>query len=281
MSHRLTEGHASDRPQADSRKFAFGGSVSVFKADSAPDGKQRRIAGIISTDGIDKQNEQILQSGLNFQNFLAGGWFNDDHQQGMENVLGYPERVAQYSAGDVLPDGSAAEKNCTWVEGYLLDTKKANNVWELAQALAKTHRRLGYSVEGQIIERSGPNNQTIARADVRNVALTANPVNGDARLELLARSLTAVQGSINKAMTLTDVQGSAGPVKPDKPYVQGNGQVMSAESLDRRRRLRRRRERTLSRSQAVDYVKSLMPGLSEALARAIVVQAESHPGRGV
>ena len=281
MSHRLTEGHASDRPQAESRNFAFGGGVSVFKAEAAPDGKKRRIAGIISTDGIDRQNEKILQSGLDYSFFLSKGFFNWDHNNDADNIVGWPERVQKYDKGQSLPDGSSAQENCTWVEGYLLDTKKGDSIWELAQALSKSDRNLGYSIEGQIIERTGPNGSVIAKASVRNVALTAQPVNSQATLCLLARSLSAVEKLARKSMTLTDVQGSAGPVKPNKPYVQGNGQVMSAESLDRRRRLRRRRERTLSRSQAVDYVKSLMPGLSEALARAIVVQAESHPGRGV
>lgn len=269
----------AQKPEAS--PFHFECPMTVFKADEAPEGKKRRIAGIVSTDNVDKQNERILQEGLDFTDFLAGGWYNNDHRQDMTDVLGYPETVKQFKQGDTLPDGTTAAANCTWVEGYLLETKKAAEVWELGQALQKTHRRLGYSVEGSIEERTGANDSVIARAKVRNIAITASPVNGDSRLEILARSLNAHNAILKRAMTLTDAQGSQGPVRPNRAYTgQGAGQVLSRESIGGGSKKRRRpKTRTLTRSQAVAYVKSQVPGIPEALARAIV-HTTLHPSLG-
>ena len=172
-----------------SAPFHFECPLTVFKADSAPEGKKRRIAGIISTDSADRQNERILQDGLSFDDFIQHGWFNDNHSAATTDILGYPESVKQFDVGDTLPDGSTASAKGTWVEGYLLDTKKANDIWELAQSLAKTHRRLGYSVEGAIESRSGPDESTIAKAKVRNVAIT-NCFPGDVRVSAAARGIS-------------------------------------------------------------------------------------------
>lgn len=262
-----------------SAPFHFECPLTVFKADSAPEGKKRRIAGIISTDSSDRQNERILQDGLSFDDFIQHGWFNDNHSAATTDILGYPESVKQFDVGDALPDGSTASAKGTWVEGYLLDTKKANDVWELAQSLAKTHRRLGYSVEGAIEDRTGPNDSTIAKAKVRNVAITNCPVNTDSRLEILARSLSAHARVLKRAMTLADSSGSAGPAKPNKAYTgQGAGQVLSRESFGTKPK-KKRKSATLTRSEAVAYVQAQMPGCSEALARAIVLRTiqSNHP----
>ena len=173
----------------DAPGFRFECPVSVFKAEDKPEGKKRRIAGIISTDREDRQAERILQDGLTFDDFLAHGWMNDNHSAKTTDILGYPETVQQFKVGDTLPDGQVAEANCTWMEGFLLDTPDATKVWELARSLAKTNRRLGYSVEGQIVERTGANDSVIAKAKVRNVAIT-NCFPGNVRVIASARGIS-------------------------------------------------------------------------------------------
>lgn len=279
MAHRLTDSGIPPTFGTQAPGFAFECPVSVFKAESEPEGRKRRIGGIISTENPDRQKEVILQDGLTFDEFLKHGWFNDNHSQGTTDILGYPDSVKSFKRGETLPDGTTAESNGTWVEGYILPTKKGDEIWELAQGLKNTDRRLGYSVEGSIEERSGPADNIIAKAKVRNVAITNCPVNTDARLEILARSLAAYGKVLNRSMSMTDAQGSAGPVKPNRPYTgRGAGQAISKESLAGAKR--KRKHQPLTRSEAVAYVKSQIPGVCEAWARALVSATLNPLGRG-
>lgn len=284
LHYRFSDPQAPPAELTDPQAFQFECPLTVFKSDDAASGKQRRIAGIISTDQEDRQNERILQDGLTFDDFLANGWFNDNHKSGVTDILGYPETVKRFSPGDTLPDGQKAEANCTWVEGYLLDTPKANEIWQLGQALAKTHRRLGYSVEGEIVSRQGPQDRVIAEAKVRNVAITHCPVNANSYLEVLARSLSARTNMLKRSISMTDAQGSQGPVTANRTYSgQGAGQVLSRRSIGQRPRRKKRRARDediLTRSEAVAYVKSLSPQLSEVLARALVTRLFQPLRRG-
>lgn len=92
----------------------------------------------------------------------------------------------------------------------------------------------------------------------------------------MARSLNAQNTILKRAMTLTDDAGSAGPVKVNRAYTgEGAGQVLARESLrgqgnPKTKSTKKRKAATLTRSEAVAYVKSQVPGISEALARAIV-----------
>ena len=144
--------------------FDFEMPLHVFEKADAGAGKTRRIGGVASLDSDDRQQEVVLQSGLNWQDFNKNGWFNDNHSKKTVDILGYPDGPARYfRKGQALPSGEKAKANCHWVEGYLLDTPKAVEVWELGKALAKTHRRLGLSVEGKIFRRQGIGNKVIAR----------------------------------------------------------------------------------------------------------------------
>jgi hypothetical protein len=142
-----------------------------------------KIGGIISTDAKDQEGDILLQEGMDWTYFLDRGYFNYEHQQGPENILGVPDKVELISM-----DGKKATK----VEGFLLmDTPKAKDVYQSIKAIDKAGvgRQIGFSVEGQVIERDPNNPKIVKRAKILNVSITAHPVNPDAKLELLARSL--------------------------------------------------------------------------------------------
>mgnify|MGYP001500969012 CR=1 FL=1 len=64
----------------------------------------------------------------------------------------------------------------------------------MALQKAKTSRRLGFSVEGQVLARD---KDAIVKSKVLNVAITAHPVNADARLDVLkslAKASVGYQG---------------------------------------------------------------------------------------
>lgn len=215
--------------------FDFEIPLRFFEKADAGAGKMRRIGGIISTERPDRQGETILQRGLDFTDFMKNGWYNDNHSRETDGILGYPELIKTFRSGQALPDGSMASGNVTYAEGYLLNTKKADRIWELGQALQGTGRSLGFSVEGGIQKRVGPNKKTIAKAKVRNVAITNCPVNDDSRLDILAKSLMAVEqaddGALIKALGMGTTNGAlshpAGPQSGETA-----GQVLATESLE-------------------------------------------------
>lgn len=214
--------------------------LSVWLDKSAPEGRQRRIGGLISTDNKDRQGEIVIQKGLDFSDFLNSGWFNDNHDKATDSPIGYPDaktlRLVQ--KGEVLPDGRPAPGNGTWSEGYLLESQRGNKIWDLAQSLKKAgdERRLGFSIEGSIQKRIGPDRKTIAKAKVRNVAITNCPVNTDTRMETLIKSLQAVEQcdtpeELWKALGM----GTSGGVlaQPAGPQTgETAGQVLAPESLE-------------------------------------------------
>lgn len=215
--------------------FQFEVQADFFEKADAEAGKRRRIGGVISTESPDRQGETVLADGLDFSDWTKNGWYNDNHSKETDGIIGYPEYVKSFHRGQKLPNGQIADKNGHWAEGYLLGTERANKIWDLGKALQGTGRRLGFSVEGKIIRRAGPKTiakkaedggiewvgNRIAKALVRNVAVTNCPVNTDTGLEILARSISAVEladpddlearlGVLEKAMAM-------GPAQPTVP----------------------------------------------------------------
>jgi hypothetical protein len=143
------------------------------------------IEGIISSDSVDQQGDRILQEGLDFSYFLSKGFLNDDHKSGAGNIVGQPIEVYHTTT----PSGAKA----TAMKGYLYTNKaRAKEIYDTAVALAKakSDRKLGFSIEGQVLERDPMKPTIIKRAKVLHVAVTHQPVNPDtANLELIARSL--------------------------------------------------------------------------------------------
>ncbi len=170
--------------------------LSVWLNKGAPEGKQRRIGGLISTDNRDRQGEIVIQKGLDFSEFLNSGWFNDNHSKETDSPVGYPDSssLKYVQKGEILPNGQAAPGNGHWSEGYLLDSMRGNKIWDLAQSLHKAgdERRLGFSIEGSIQKRIGSDRKTIAKAKVRNVAIT-NCFPGDVRVSGSGQSVTRRQ----------------------------------------------------------------------------------------
>jgi hypothetical protein len=150
----------------------------------------RPIGGWCSTENLDRQDEVVVARGLDFSEFVAWGYFNDNHKQDTHSPLGYP-RLARL------------EKGRWWTEGNLLTAwPPADRVWELAKALKKSRapRNLGFSIEGKVMERDGAK---IVRAKVRNVAITSAPVNTACTWNILSKAfapMKVVETAARKAL---------------------------------------------------------------------------------
>jgi uncharacterized C2H2 Zn-finger protein len=146
-------------------------SVDLLKG--SPDAEWR-IGGYASTEARDRQGEVVLAKGLDFSEFVQFGYYNDNHQQHTAAAVGVPE-AAEYHKGKGW-----------YTEGYLLKgVERARQIFDLAKALSDTPRRLGFSIEGKILERFG---DKIVKAIIRNVAITNSPVNTECSWQIIAKS---------------------------------------------------------------------------------------------
>jgi len=157
------------------------------KADDSESFDSRKLTGIMSTQRKDRQGEVVDAKGLEFDEFLQAGHFNDNHSQETSAIVGYPQSVRYHTSLAQFTDNKIQAPGWT-CEGYVLKgTKRADGIWELAKALREVpNRKLGFSIEGKVLRRA---DKTIEKAKIRNVAIT-NCFPGD----------TAVSGAAEKAM---------------------------------------------------------------------------------
>lgn len=242
--------------------FRFDMEVDAFEKASAPEGRRRRIGGFVTTDRIDRQGERLIQKGLNFKPFIRHGWFNDNHGKGADHIVGYPEDATFVQKGDPLPSGEVSKRTGWYVEGYLLEgVKKADDYWDLARALQKSDRRIGFSVEGKVAKREERNGiPTVVEATIHNVAVTHCPVNTDTALEVLAKSMSAFE----KALTASASQAIPGAATP------GDGFAIQTESIEGcPPRKKKRKKRGLTKSEGIAFLMGRRPDISRDLAARI------------
>lgn len=155
-------------------KFKFFLGADILEKSEEGEGGKRIIRGYASTPTLDRQDESTIQKGLDISEFVNNGWLNFDHDNSV--ILGYPTA------------GTHIDENGLWVEGELLKgVPLADRMWELAVALKKSNapRKLGFSIEGKVLERAG---NVIKRAKIYNCAITANPVNTEATWDAVVKS---------------------------------------------------------------------------------------------
>ncbi len=268
--------------------FEFNVPIGMWLDKAAPPGRQKRFGGLITTDGKDRQDEIILQKNLDLDPFIHHGWYNDNHTKDTDGIIGFPDKtsIRYFAKGAQLPDGKFAPNNGHWAEGYMLDNERGLKIWDTAQALAKAgdERRLGFSVEGGIQKRQGKNNKTIAKAIVKNVAITNCPVNTDAQLHTMIKSLMAVEQAFErgvsspdelwKALGMGTATATGGvPSQPAGPQSgETAGQVLASESLEEKKRKAQEAaaKKSLTPSEAIAVVVSRFPNISLQMAGRIV-----------
>ncbi len=161
-------------------------------------------------------------------------------------MLGYP-RMAMLKG------------NRWWTEGNLLvGYAPADRVWELAKAMKKSGapRKLGFSIEGKVLERDGGNR--IVRAKVRNVAITNAPVNTDCVWGILSKAFASLD-TVEKAQRKALAENSA--------LVQSVGVSRRGQHVNS---IVHQRNDLLSVDEAIDRVQRIHPNLSgDAAARVV------------
>jgi hypothetical protein len=242
-----------------------------FEKSDKSEGKHRRIGGIASIETTDRQAEVLLQRGLDFSEFLQAGWFNDNHSPATTDIIGYPEITKFFEKGEVLPNGLVAKAPCHWVEGYLLDTEKATEIWKLARSLQNTPRRLGLSVEGKIQKR-GVNKSIVSKAIVREVAVTKAPVNMDSQMELLAKSLAKSLANNEESYLKACSYGQPAIDKPVGEKTGEVGGILAKQSLEKD---------ILNNEEAIFYLNKRYPKMDKNLLHKVISVIKELKEKGV
>ena len=182
--------------------FSFCLPFDVLKSTDA-NSDEWRIGGYASTSSEDRQGDEIVQKGLDYDDFVNYGWFNFDHHN--DQILGYPDK-----------DKCKIDSHGFYVEGTLLKgVEIAKNMWETALALQKSgaNRKLGFSVEGKVLQRNALGK--IVKAKIYNVAITPNPVNTSCTWDALVKSFTTNKDDIDKALEAGHGDASGSAIVPE------------------------------------------------------------------
>lgn len=146
-----------------------------FDPEKATD---RFVQGYASTPAWDSDGESIVKSGLDITYYNNQGWLNFMHNNSPSHVIGIPiyskiDHIGFFTKGMLFKNIPIAE-----------------DVWKLAQELKSlgNPRRLGFSIEGKVVQRSAINKSKIVKAKVTNVAVTHIPVNTTCTFEVVSKS---------------------------------------------------------------------------------------------
>lgn len=146
-----------------------------------------RFGGLFSVEGDDRQGEDLVQDGMDWSYFGKHGWFNYEHRQNMEDIVGVP------IDGTIRPCTDDRGKPATYGEGWLLlGTKYGPDVYALAKNLELTRRagvdtgrQVGFSIEGKALERDKENPKKVLKSRVYKVSFVTHAIQTSSRLQLI------------------------------------------------------------------------------------------------
>lgn len=158
-------------------KFEFWCPVEISKAKNDKGEEVMRIGGIASTKDEDADGEFLDPSGFDISEFNKSGVVNWHHQ-------------AKNSPATIIGEPSKSEirKDGFYVETDLYPSSElAQEVYELAETLSKDSktRRLGYSIEGVVIERDPMNPKRVTKAKITGLAITHMPKNAQTFADII------------------------------------------------------------------------------------------------
>lgn len=170
-------------------EFSFYVPFDIEKSEVTQNGeKQMIIGGYASTADRDRQDDAIVQRGIDFSEFLDYGYLNYNHDNSI--IVGYP-----------IKEGCKVDSHGFYVKAKLLNgVQQAEDMYQAAIALERANapRRLGFSVEGKVLARD--KNGNITRCKIYNVAITNSPVNTNCTWDVLAKSMSSALSNYNPSV---------------------------------------------------------------------------------
>lgn len=151
--------------EKDTFRFWFPAEIEKAGDSDKVDYSNMILKGIASTDDEDTDGQEMLNDGFDIDYLLNRGFINWHHgsKTSPMAIIGEPEEAKVTSKG-------------LFIKAKLYDTPVAREAYDLARVLAQqsTKRKLGWSIEGKVIEQEG---NVIKKAKVTGVALTHSPKN--------------------------------------------------------------------------------------------------------
>ena len=178
------------------------------------------IAGMASTGRVDLQQEQIDPHGIDASYLISDGWVDFEHDT--DQVIGVPTKNTHVDSKGLFLEAKLF-KNMPQVQDImkLYHNIKDNNI----------DRHLGFSIEGNVIERDEDDDSIIRQVQITGVAVTKNPANTDATWELVTKSLTSpvsIKGSAMIDSTKKPLMSMS--VKVNKALEAGHGITPSTQT---------------------------------------------------
>ena len=156
-----------------SEYFNFWTPISSIKKGENGRSEEMLIEGIASTNEKDADGEHLDPRGFELNELLTKGYLNWHHDiNEPTSIIGEPLQAEVTE----LDNGYHG----LFIKGRLfVGNKKAEQVYSLAKALEKSgsKRRLGFSVEGKVIERDLADSTHIKKSKITNIAITPLPKN--------------------------------------------------------------------------------------------------------
>ena len=155
--------------------FNFWMPVEIEKADNKKDSEDfdpdnMYLKGIASTEDLDMDNQVMLSSGLDLEYFLQRGFCNWHHMSKTipSAIIGEPVEAKIVSK----------PVKGLFIKAKLYNSETAIDAYKLAMLLEKQSktRRLGWSIEGKILEKDG---DIIQKSKISGCALTHSPKNAN------------------------------------------------------------------------------------------------------
>lgn len=159
-------------------KFRTHIPIEFTKGEPDKNGKiQMFIKGVASTASKDDDGEILEPKGFDLSYFINRGHINWNHQANKDplTIIGEPVEAK-------------IEGNKMVVKGMLYtDNEMAQRVYKLGSILEKSGsmRRLGFSIEGSVLERDVINPKRITKAKIKHLAVALSPKNHDAVMEIV------------------------------------------------------------------------------------------------
>jgi hypothetical protein len=158
-------------------KATFWMPLSLEKAKNNEGVEEMRIKGVASTMDEDSDGEFLDPKGFDLNYFKKSATLNWHHKSGND-----PSAIV----GE--PTDAKITKKGLEIEGILYeDSPMAKAIYKLAQTLEKNSktRRLGFSIEGKVIERDSLNPKIIKKAKITGCAITHMPKNSNTFMEIV------------------------------------------------------------------------------------------------
>ena len=154
--------------------------ANVVDFEKGKDGKEfdpdkMYLAGIASTEDVDTDGQILKSNGLELDYLLSTGMINWHHA--------YKTMPSAIIGEPIEAKIVTSPKLGLFIKAKLYDTEIARDAYSLAAVLQKQSktRRLGWSIEGKILERTG---DLIHKARLTGIALTPSPKNSSTFAEL-------------------------------------------------------------------------------------------------